>query len=65
MSAAARPTIAAAPARHARRHAKPRRGAVRERRLPGFFRNRPTQMFNGYADQVAHLYAGMDLRRWK
>lgn len=23
---------------------------------------RPTLMFNGYADQVAHLYAGMDLR---
>jgi sulfoxide reductase catalytic subunit YedY len=24
---------------------------------------RPTLMFNGYADQVASLYAGMDLRR--
>lgn len=24
---------------------------------------RKTLMFNGYADQVAHLYAGMDLRR--
>ena len=24
---------------------------------------RPTLMFNGYADQVAHLYAGMDLRK--
>ncbi len=23
----------------------------------------PTLMFNGYADQVAHLYAGMDLRK--
>ena len=25
--------------------------------------SRRTLMFNGYADQVAHLYAGMDLRR--
>ena len=24
---------------------------------------RPTEMFNGHADEVAHLYAGMDLRR--
>ncbi len=30
----------------------------------GFFSGRqPTQMFNGYEKQVAHLYAGMDLRR--
>ncbi len=30
----------------------------------GLFAGRiPTRMFNGYADQVAHLYAGMDLRR--
>ena len=33
-----------------------------ERRL-GEFRKQPTLPFNGYADQVAHLYAGMDLRR--
>lgn len=26
-------------------------------------RRHPTQLFNGYADQVGHLYAGMDLRR--
>jgi sulfoxide reductase catalytic subunit YedY len=26
-------------------------------------RKRPTLMFNGYADQVAGLYAGMDLKR--
>ena len=26
-------------------------------------RKRPTLMFNGYADQVASLYSGMDLRR--
>jgi sulfoxide reductase catalytic subunit YedY len=23
---------------------------------------RPTLMFNGYTEQVGHLYAGMDLR---
>jgi sulfoxide reductase catalytic subunit YedY len=37
-----------------------------ERRLPSslFSPNRiPTTMFNGYAEQVASLYAGMDLRR--
>jgi len=28
----------------------------------GEFSGRPTLMFNGYADQVAHLYDGMDLR---
>jgi sulfoxide reductase catalytic subunit YedY len=27
-------------------------------------RRQPTLMFNGYADQVAHLYAGMDLKRF-
>jgi methionine sulfoxide reductase catalytic subunit len=39
----------------------PRWRQDRERRLGEFFR-RPTLMFNGYADQVAGLYAGMDLR---
>jgi sulfoxide reductase catalytic subunit YedY len=29
----------------------------------GEFRPRQTLMFNGYVDQVAHLYAGMDLQR--
>jgi len=33
-----------------------------ERRLPEFFQNHPTQMFNGYTE-VASLYAGMDLRK--
>lgn len=28
-----------------------------------FARREPTLMFNGYGDQVAHLYEGMDLRR--
>ncbi len=39
----------------------PRWSQKSERRLGEFFR-RPTQMFNGYADQVAGLYAGMNLR---
>ncbi len=39
----------------------PRWSQARERRL-GEFRRRETLMFNGYVDQVASLYAGMDLR---
>jgi sulfoxide reductase catalytic subunit YedY len=39
----------------------PRWTQSRERRI-GEFRRRPTLMFNGYGDQVAQLYAGMDLR---
>jgi methionine sulfoxide reductase catalytic subunit len=42
--------------------AHPRWSQARERRIGEFFR-RPTLMFNGYADQVAGLYAGMDLKR--
>jgi len=42
----------------------PRWSQARERRLPSLFRNHETLMFNGYADQVASLYAGLDLRRW-
>jgi sulfoxide reductase catalytic subunit YedY len=34
-----------------------------ERRL-GEFLKRNTLMFNGYGDQVASLYAGMNLRRY-
>jgi methionine sulfoxide reductase catalytic subunit len=41
----------------------PRWSQARERRI-GEVRRRPTLMFNGYGDQVAHLYQGMDLRRW-
>jgi sulfoxide reductase catalytic subunit YedY len=41
----------------------PRWSQARERRLPSFIANRQTQMFNGYADQVQSLYAGMDLRK--
>jgi sulfoxide reductase catalytic subunit YedY len=40
----------------------PRWSQATERRI-GEFRRRDTLMFNGYADQVASLYAGMDLRR--
>ncbi len=41
----------------------PRWSQAKERRIPGLFKNTPTLMFNGYADQVGHLYEGMDLRR--
>jgi sulfoxide reductase catalytic subunit YedY len=43
----------------------PRWSQARERRLgEGLFApRRPTLPFNGYADEVAGLYAGMDLRR--
>ncbi|HEX6047675.1 MAG TPA: protein-methionine-sulfoxide reductase catalytic subunit MsrP [Gemmatimonadaceae bacterium] len=41
----------------------PRWSQARERRI-GEFRRRPTLMFNGYADQVGHLYRGMDLRKF-
>ncbi|OYY42514.1 MAG: mononuclear molybdenum enzyme YedY [Gallionellales bacterium 35-53-114] len=40
----------------------PRWSQAKERRI-GEFLKRDTLMFNGYADQVAHLYAGMDLRK--
>ena len=42
----------------------PRWSQAREIRLPGLFKSHPTEMFNGYGDQVAHMYAGMDLSRW-
>jgi methionine sulfoxide reductase catalytic subunit len=40
----------------------PRWSQARERRIGEFFK-RKTLMFNGYADQVASLYQGMDLRK--
>jgi sulfoxide reductase catalytic subunit YedY len=40
----------------------PRWSQAKERRLGEFFK-RPTLMFNGYADQVASLYSGMDLKK--
>ncbi len=41
----------------------PRWSQASERRI-GEFMRRKTLMFNGYADQVASLYAGMDLRKY-
>jgi len=41
----------------------PRWSQATERRL-GEFSKRKTLMFNGYADQVASLYNGMDLRKY-
>jgi sulfoxide reductase catalytic subunit YedY len=43
----------------------PRWSQATEHRLGGgfFARPIPTQMFNGYADKVASLYAGMDLKK--
>lgn len=35
----------------------------RERRLPGLFATRKTEIFNGYAEEVGFMYAGMDLKR--
>jgi len=41
----------------------PRWSQAKERRL-GEFTKRPTLPFNGYAEQVASLYGGMDLRKF-
>jgi len=43
----------------------PRWSQASERLIGGSLiaRRRPTEMFNGYAEQVASLYSGMDLRR--
>lgn len=41
----------------------PRWSQTRENRI-GELRKRPTLPFNGYAEQVAHLYQGMDLKRF-
>jgi len=40
----------------------PRWSQSRERRIGDFFR-RPTLKFNGYTEEVAHLYSGMNLKR--
>jgi len=40
----------------------PRWSQARERRL-GEFLKRDTLMFNGYAEEVASLYTGMDLKK--
>jgi len=36
----------------------------RERRLPSLFATTKTVLFNGYGDQVASMYAGLDLRKY-
>jgi sulfoxide reductase catalytic subunit YedY len=41
----------------------PRWSQKKERRIGEFFK-RDTLMFNGYGDQVASLYAGMDLKKY-
>lgn len=41
----------------------PRWSQAKERRIGDFFR-RDTLMFNGYGDEVAQLYSGMNLRRY-
>ncbi|SPF39760.1 exported heme-molybdoenzyme molybdopterin-containing subunit YedY; TAT export (fragment) [Candidatus Sulfopaludibacter sp. SbA4] len=41
----------------------PRWSQAKEQRLPSPFKNHPTEMFNGYGDQVASLYTGMDLKK--
>ena len=41
----------------------PRYSQAVEARLPSLFKTMRTLPFNGYGDQVASLYAGMDLRR--
>jgi len=42
----------------------PRWSQKRERRIPDFFARRETRIFNGYGDQVAQLYTGMDLKKF-
>jgi methionine sulfoxide reductase catalytic subunit len=42
----------------------PRWSQKTERRIPEFFSRRATVIFNGYGDQVASLYAGMDLKKY-
>jgi len=42
----------------------PRWSQATERRIPSFFKTTKTLMFNGYADEVQSLYAGMDLRKF-
>jgi len=41
----------------------PRWSQARERRIGEFFK-RDTLMFNGYGEQVAHLYRGLDLKKF-
>ena len=42
----------------------PRWSQATERRIPSYFKTTKTLMFNGYANQVQSMYAGMDLRKF-
>ena len=42
----------------------PRWSQATERRIPSYFKTTKTLMFNGYADDVQSMYAGMDLRKF-
>ena len=42
----------------------PRWSQARENSLGSFLKNKQTLMFNGYADQVAKMYEGMDLKKF-
>ncbi len=42
----------------------PRWSQATERRIPSYFKTHKTLMFNGYGDQVASMYTGMDLRKY-
>ena len=42
----------------------PRWSQATERRIPQLFKSTKTLMFNGYADQVQSMYAGMDLKKF-
>ena len=42
----------------------PRWSQATERRIPSYFKTTKTLMFNGYSDQVASMYAGMDLKKF-
>jgi len=42
----------------------PRWSQATERRIPSYFKTTKTLMFNGYAEQVASMYSGMDLRKY-
>jgi sulfoxide reductase catalytic subunit YedY len=44
--------------------AHPRYSQATEARLPSLYKSTRTQLFNGYADQVASLYTGMDLGKY-
>ena len=42
----------------------PRWSQAMEQRFPSLFKDHPTVIFNGYGDQVAKMYDGMDLAKW-